>query len=114
MEIVSPKVETERMTEKTVPMGLKIDTKTGPLFFIAHPLKLKLMPLTIPPYIQSSITFHFIFICIKDFETVHKIILITSFSARTLLSFCIFANDTCDSCLTIKSNMQQCPPEADD
>lgn len=45
----SPKVITERITEQTVPMGLNIDTKTGPLFFIAHPLKLTQAPLTIPP-----------------------------------------------------------------
>lgn len=47
--MVSPKVATERMTEQTVLMGLNVDTKTGPLFFIAHPLKLTHAPLTAPP-----------------------------------------------------------------
>lgn len=45
----SPKVITERTTEQTVPMGLNIDTKTGPFFFIAHPLKLMQAPPTVPP-----------------------------------------------------------------
>ena len=48
-EIVSPKVIKERMTVITVAMGLNIETRTGPLFFIAHPLKLKHVPLTAPP-----------------------------------------------------------------
>ena len=47
--MVSPKVATERMTEQTVLMGPKVDTNTGPLFFIAHPLKLIHAPLTAPP-----------------------------------------------------------------
>ncbi len=47
--MVSPKVTTERMTEQTVLMGLNVETKTGPLFFIAHPLKLIDAPLTAPP-----------------------------------------------------------------
>lgn len=48
--MVSPKVATERMTEQTVLTGLNVETKTGPLFFIAHPLKLTHTPLTKPPY----------------------------------------------------------------
>lgn len=46
----SPKVKTERMSEQTVPIGLNIDTKTGPRFFNAHPLKLTQAPLTAPPF----------------------------------------------------------------
>jgi hypothetical protein len=49
ISMVSPKVTTERMTEQTVLMGLNVETKTGPLFFIAHPLKLIDAPLTAPP-----------------------------------------------------------------
>lgn len=49
MEMDSPRVITERITEQTVPMGLNMDTRTGPLFFIAHPLKLTHSPLTLPP-----------------------------------------------------------------
>lgn len=48
-EMEFPMVMTERTTVITVPMGLKIDTKTGPLFFIAHPLKVTQTPLTQPP-----------------------------------------------------------------
>lgn len=47
--MVSPKVTTERTAETTVPIGLNMDTRTGPLFLIAHPLKLKHAPLTAPP-----------------------------------------------------------------
>lgn len=54
MEMDSPSVKTERTTEKTVPMGLNMDTRTGPLFFIAHPLKLTHNPLTVPPCFQSK------------------------------------------------------------
>lgn len=48
MSMESPKVIAERMTEMTVAMGLNMDTKTGPLFFIAHPLKLTQTPPIIP------------------------------------------------------------------
>lgn len=48
MSMASPKVITERMTVITVPIGLNIDTRTGPLFFIAHPLKLTQTPLIVP------------------------------------------------------------------
>lgn len=49
MSMESPKVIAERMTEMTVAMGLNMETKTGPLFFIAHALKLRQTPLIIPP-----------------------------------------------------------------
>lgn len=45
----SPNVKTEKATEITVAKGLNIETKTGPRFFMAHPLKLTHAPLTIPP-----------------------------------------------------------------
>lgn len=53
--MVSPKVTTEKMTEQTVLMGLNVDTKTGPLFFIAHVLKLTHPPFTIPPWALKCI-----------------------------------------------------------
>lgn len=40
----------ERTTVNKVPTGLKTETKTGPLFFIAQLLKLTHAPLTIPAY----------------------------------------------------------------
>ena len=46
--MASANVIPDRTTEKTVPMGLNMETKTGPLFFIAHPLKLTHAPLTAP------------------------------------------------------------------
>lgn len=46
--MLSPKVTMLRTTEMTVPMGLNMDTRTGPLFFIAHPLKLTQAPPTPP------------------------------------------------------------------
>lgn len=49
MLMVSPKVMTERMTETTVAMGLNMETRTGPLFFIAHALKLTQSPPKEPP-----------------------------------------------------------------
>ena len=61
----SPKVKTERTSEQTVPIGLNIDTKTGPRFFIAHPLKLTQAPLTVPLF--SSPTF------VKTYINMHPI-----------------------------------------
>lgn len=46
----SPKVRTENKPEMTVPRGLNIDTITGPLFFIAHALKLMHIPLILPAF----------------------------------------------------------------
>lgn len=46
--IVSPRVTTEKITEHTVPMGLNIETNTGPLLFSAYPLKLRHIPPTAP------------------------------------------------------------------
>jgi len=46
--ILSPSVMTEKIREHTVPMGLNMETNTGPLFFSAHPLKLKHIPPTAP------------------------------------------------------------------
>lgn len=46
--MVSPRVITEKMTEHTVAMGLNTETKTGPLFSSAQPLKLMHIPLTAP------------------------------------------------------------------
>lgn len=55
----SPK-KRERMTEMTVPMGLNMDINTGPLFFIAHPLKLIHAPLMLPACcIHSNIYVNF-------------------------------------------------------
>ena len=46
--MVSPKVMIESTFEITVPIALNMETKTGPFFFIAHPLKLTIDPLTAP------------------------------------------------------------------
>lgn len=54
--IVSPKVMKDRKTEQTVPMGLNMDTSTGPLFFIAHALKLTHAPPMMPPYETVNLT----------------------------------------------------------
>ena len=51
--IVSPRVTTEKMTEQTVAMGLNMETNTGPLFLIAHPEKLKPIPLTAPACVHG-------------------------------------------------------------
>lgn len=50
----SPK-ETEMAAEITVPRGLKMETITGPLFFIAHALKLTHTPLMPPAYFHIQI-----------------------------------------------------------
>ena len=55
MLTVSPKVAIEKMIAQTVLMGLNVDTKTGPLFFMAQLLKLKHDPLTAPAYIYIYI-----------------------------------------------------------
>lgn len=55
IEMVSPKVIKERRTVITVPMGLNIETRTGPLFFIAHPLKLRHAPPTAPPCSEKEL-----------------------------------------------------------
>ena len=52
--MVSPKVKMERTTEMTVPTGLNMETKTGPLFFIAHPLTLRPAPLIAPACAHSQ------------------------------------------------------------
>ena len=46
--MVSPKVMIESTFEIAVPIALNMETKTGPFFFIAHPLKLTLDPPTAP------------------------------------------------------------------
>jgi len=46
--ILSPSLITAKITEHTVPMGLNMETNTGPFFFSAHPLKLRHIPLTAP------------------------------------------------------------------
>lgn len=46
--MVCPRVTTEKMTEQTVPIGLNMETNTGPLFSSAQPLTLKHIPLTAP------------------------------------------------------------------
>jgi len=48
MFMVCPRVTTEKMTEQTVPIGLNIDTSTGPLFSSAQQLTLRHIPLTTP------------------------------------------------------------------
>jgi hypothetical protein len=55
--IVFPRVNREKITEHTVPIGLNIETKTGPLFLSAHPLKLRDIPLTPPAYAFSIVGF---------------------------------------------------------
>lgn len=67
--MVSPRVKRERRTEQRVPMGLNMETKTGPLFFMAHPLKLTHAPLTVPPCICIFIhSFFFKCIVMKGFH----------------------------------------------
>lgn len=49
MEILSPNEIIEIATERTVEMGLNVETNTGPFLLNAHPLKLVQNPLTMPP-----------------------------------------------------------------
>jgi len=46
--MVCPRVTTEKMTEETVPIGLNMDTSTGPLLSSAQQLTLRHIPFTTP------------------------------------------------------------------